>query len=115
VVDAIYESKHLKYVSVINIVTSAIKYSLAKSKMIINIDNHFISFGSYTKFTNWLESLVKEQLSLPGSLLFLAFDNKQKGQKNYLDQEHNTIIFHTVTSFVTFNYDQNNNIQTMDS
>ncbi len=57
-------------------IASAIKYSLARSKMIIDIDNHFISFGSYIKFTNWLKSLAKEQLSLPGNLLFLAFDNE---------------------------------------
>ncbi len=51
-VDAIYKSRHLKYVSAINMVASAIKYSLSRSKMIINIDNHFISSGSYTKFIN---------------------------------------------------------------
>src|SRR6266540_2913239 len=106
-VDAIYGSA-------INIVASAIKYSLSRSKMIIDIDNHFISSGSYTKFINWLESLAKEQLPLSKGLLFLAFDNEQKGQKNYLDRGHNTVIFHTVTSFVTFNYDQNNNIQITD-
>jgi hypothetical protein len=75
-VDAIYSSRHLKYVSAINLAASAIKYSLARSKMIIDIDNHFISSGSYTKFTNWLESLAKEQLSVPEGLLFLAFDNE---------------------------------------
>ena len=103
-VDAIYGSRHLKYVSAINMVASAIKYSLSRSKMIIDIDNHFISSGSYTKFINWLESLAKEQLPLPKGLLFLAFDNEQKDQKNYLDRGHNMIIFHTVTSFVAFNY-----------
>jgi len=113
-VDAIYGSRHLKYVSAINMVASAIKYSLARSKMIIDIDNHFISSGSYTKFINWLDSLANEQLPLPKGLLFLAFDNEQKGQKNYLDRGHNTVIFHTVTSFVAFNYDQNNNIQITD-
>ncbi len=113
-VDAIYGSRYLKYVSAINMVASAIKYSLARSKMIIDIDNHFISSGSYTKFINWLESLAKEQIPLPKGLLFLAFDNEQKGQKNYLDRGHNTVIFHTVTSFVAFNYDQNNNIQITD-
>ena len=51
-VDTIYGSKHLKYVFAINIVTLAIKYSLLRSKMIIDIDNHFISSGSYTKFIN---------------------------------------------------------------
>jgi len=66
-------------------IASIIKYSLTRSKIIINIDNHFINSDSYIKFINWLESLTKEQLLLPKSLLFLAFDNKQKGQKNYLD------------------------------
>jgi hypothetical protein len=113
-VDTIYGSRHLKYVSAINLAASAIKYSIARSKTIIDIDNHFISSGSYTKFINWLESLAKEQLPLPGGLLFLAFDNEQKGQKNYLDRGYNTVIFHTVTSFVAFNYDQNNNIQITD-
>src|SRR6266540_1832175 len=103
-----------RIVSAINMVASAIKYSLSRSKMIIDIDNHFISSGSYTKFINWLESLAKEQLPLPKGLLFLTFDNEQKDQKNYLDRGHNTVIFHTVTSFVAFNYDQNNNIQITD-
>src|SRR6185437_2278520 len=110
-VDAIYGSRHLKYVSAINLATSAIKYSLARSKMIVDIDNHIISSGSYTKFNSWLESLSGEQLQLPEGFLFLAFDNEQKGQKNYLNRGHNTVIFHTVTSFVAFNYSRNNNIQ----
>ena len=58
--------------------------------------------------------MANEQLPLSKGLLFLAFDNEQKGQKNYLDRGHNTVIFHTVTSFVAFNYDQNNNIQITD-
>ncbi|RIB06741.1 hypothetical protein C2G38_2147907 [Gigaspora rosea] len=112
-IDAIYGSRHLKYVSAINLATSAIKYSLARSKMIVDIDNHIISSGSYTKFNSWLESLAGEQLQLPEGFLFLAFDNEQKGQKNYLDRGHNTVIFHTVTSFVAFNYSRNNNIQSV--
>ena len=43
--------------------------------------------------------------------MFLAFDNEQKGQKNYLDCGYNTVIFHTVTSFAAFQYNQNNNMQ----
>ena len=77
-VDAIYESRHLKYVSAINLAASAIKYSLARSKMIVDIDNHIVSSGCYKKFTNWLESLAIEQPQLPKGLLFLAFDNEQK-------------------------------------
>src|SRR4051812_46940801 len=56
-IDAIYESRHLKYVSAINLAILAIKYSLARSKMIVDIGNYIISSGSYTKFNNWLESL----------------------------------------------------------
>jgi len=102
-VDAIYGSRHLKYVSAINLAASAIKYSLARSKMVIDIDNHIMSSGCYKKFTNWLESLAIEQQKLPDGFLFLAFDNEQKGQKNYLDRGYNTVVFHTVTSFAAFN------------
>ncbi|RHZ45106.1 hypothetical protein Glove_691g8 [Diversispora epigaea] len=87
VINAIYGSQHLKYVSAINLVASAVKYLLARSKIIVDIDNHIISS---------------------------AFDNKQKGQKNYLDRRYNTVVFHTVTSFVAFHYDQSNDIQDTD-
>jgi hypothetical protein len=113
-VDAIYGSRHLKYVSAINLAASAIKYSLARSKTVIDIDNHIISSGCYKKFTNWLESLATEQSKLPNGFLFLAFDNEQKGQKNYLDRGYNTVVFHTVTSFVAFNYDRSNGVQNTD-
>ncbi|RHZ48018.1 hypothetical protein Glove_562g14 [Diversispora epigaea] len=66
-IDVIYGSRHLKYVSTINFAASAIKYSLARSKMIIDIDNHIISSSSYS--TNWLESLAIEQPPLPDGLL----------------------------------------------
>ena|SRR5438128_11471140 len=36
-VDAIYGSRHLKYVSAISLAASAIKYSLARSRMVIDI------------------------------------------------------------------------------
>ncbi|RHZ53903.1 hypothetical protein Glove_433g27 [Diversispora epigaea] len=110
-VDAIYGSRHRKYISEINLLASAIKYSLARSKTIINIDNHITSAGSYTRFLKWLEELPKEQELLPEGLLFLAFDNEQKGQKNYLDRGFNTVVFHTVTSFVAFDMDSQNKIQ----
>jgi len=42
----------------------------------------------------------------------LAFDNEQKEQKNYLDRGYNTVVFHTVTSFVAFYHDRYDNIQT---
>ena len=93
---------------------SAVKYSLARSKMVIDIDNHTMYSGSYSKFTNWLESLATEQPPLPNGFLFLVFDNEQKGQKNYLDRGLNTVIFHTVASFVAFNYDRNDDVQNTD-
>ncbi len=46
----IYGIRHLKYVSAINLAASAIKYSIARSKSIIDIDNHFINSEGYTKF-----------------------------------------------------------------
>ncbi|RHZ80675.1 hypothetical protein Glove_132g173 [Diversispora epigaea] len=110
-VDAIYGSRHRKYVSEINLLASAIKYSLARSKTIINIDNHITSAGCYTRFLKWLEKLSKEQEPLPKGLLFLAFDNEQRGQKNYLDRRFNTVTFHTVTSFVAFDIDSQNKVQ----
>ncbi|RIB22016.1 hypothetical protein C2G38_2076772 [Gigaspora rosea] len=113
-VDAIYESRHLKYVSAINLVASAVKYSLARSKMVVDIDNHIISSGSYKMFVNWLEGLAIKQPPLPGGFLFLAFDNEQKGQKNYLDRGSNTVVFHTVKSFIALNHEQYNNIQNTD-
>ena len=69
-VDAIYGSRHGKYVSEINLAASAIKYSLACSKTIIDIDNHIISSGGYTKFINWLESLAIEQPPLPAGFYY---------------------------------------------
>ena len=103
-VDTIYEIRHLKYVSAINLVASAIKYSIARSKSIIDIDNHFINSGGYTKFIKWQENLAGESQSFLSGLIFIAFDNEQKGQKNYLDHDYNTVVYHTVTSFVLFNY-----------
>ena len=113
-VDTIYGARHLKYVSAINLAASAIKYSLAKSKTIIDIDNHFLSSGGFNKFIQWQEDLAHESTPLPNGLLFLAFDNEQKGQKNYLDRGNNTVIFHTVTSFISFNFDPTNNIQVIE-
>ncbi|CAG8460905.1 20025_t:CDS:2 [Racocetra persica] len=89
-IDAIYKSQHSKYVSEINLAASAIKYSIARSKLIVDIDNHITGGGGYTKFINWIESLAIKPKPLPDRFLILAFDNKQKSQKNYLDQGHNT-------------------------
>jgi len=91
-VDAIYGARHTKYVSAVNLATSAIKYSLSKSKTIINIDNHILNSGSFYKFLKWQECLAGEPEPLPEGLLFMAFDNEQKGQKNYLDRGNNTVI-----------------------
>jgi thiol-disulfide isomerase/thioredoxin len=110
-VDAIYGARHEKYVSEIQLAASAIKYSIARSKMIITIDNHITSSGSYYRFQKWLEELSEHEESLPEGLLFLAFDNEQRGQKNYLDRGSNTVIFHIVTSFVAFNMASQNKIQ----
>jgi len=110
-VEAIYGARHLKYVSAINLASSAIKYSIAKSKKIIDIDNHFLSSGGYNKFVQWQENLAGESSPLPNGLLFLAFDNEQKGQKNYLDHNYNTVTFHTVTSFLAFNFDTTDQTQ----
>jgi len=110
-VDAIYGSRYNKYVSEISLLASSIKYSLAHSKKVINIDNHITSGGSYSRFLRWLDDLSKDQEPLPKGLLFLAFDNEQKGQKNYLDRGFNTVIYHIVTSFVAFNMDSKNELQ----
>ncbi|CAG8653257.1 4221_t:CDS:1, partial [Scutellospora calospora] len=75
-INAIYRSRHKKYVSEINLAISAIKYSLVYSKIVVDINNHIVSFRSYVKFINWLESLSIEQESIPEGLLFLAFDNE---------------------------------------
>ena len=84
-VDAIYGARHGKYVSEIQLAASAIKYSIARSKIIITIDNHITSSRSYYQFQKWLEELSEHEKLLPEGLLFLAFDNEQRGQKNYLD------------------------------
>jgi len=108
VVDAIYGARNLKYVSAINLAASAIKYSLAKSKTVIDIDKHILSSGSFSKFLKWQESLAEKSNPFPKGLTFMAFDNEQNGQKNYLDHGYNT-----VTSFVSFNFDPNNQIQAL--
>ncbi|RIB12676.1 hypothetical protein C2G38_2041630 [Gigaspora rosea] len=64
---------------------------VAQSKLVINIDNHITSCGSYNRFLKWQDELLKQEELLPDGLLFVAFDNKQKGQKNYLDRGFNMI------------------------
>jgi len=111
VVDAIYGARYKRYVSEVNLAASAIKYFLAKSKTIIDIDNHILSSGSYSKFIQWQESLAQKREPFPKGLTFMAFNNEQKGQKNYLDCGHNTVTYHTVTSFVSFNFDTTDQTQ----
>ncbi|RIB21667.1 hypothetical protein C2G38_2175981 [Gigaspora rosea] len=85
-VDSIYRARHGKYVSEIQLAASAIEYSIARSKMVIDIDNHITSSESYHQFQKWLEELSKHEEPLPEGLLFLAFDNEQREQRNYLDR-----------------------------
>jgi len=59
--------------------------------------------------------LSEHEEKLPEGLLFLAFDNEQRGQKNYLDRRFNTIIFHIITSFIAFNMGSQNKIQSTNS
>ena len=56
-----------------NLAASAIKYSLARSKKVINIDNHITSGGGYSYFQKWLEDLSDEEELLPGKKFFIAF------------------------------------------
>jgi len=113
-VDAVYGARNLRYVSAINLMASAVKYSLSKSKTIVNMDNHILSSGSFTKFIKWQENLAGEAEPLPKGLLFMAFDNEQKGQKNYLDRNYNTVTYHIVTSFISFNFDPDSQIQALE-
>ena len=113
-VDSIYGARHGKYVSEVHLAASAIKYSIARSKKIINIDNHITSTGSYNRFQTWLEELSSYEEPLPEGLLFLAFDNEQKEQKNYLNRGFNIVTYHIVTSFVAFNMTLQNKIQYTD-
>ncbi|RIB22254.1 hypothetical protein C2G38_2174374 [Gigaspora rosea] len=78
-VDLIYGSRHGKYVSEINLVASAIKYSIARSKTIINVDNYITCSGGYSRFQSWLNELSEKEEPLSEGFLFIAFDNKQKG------------------------------------
>jgi hypothetical protein len=83
-VDSIYGARHGKYVSEIHLAASAVKYSITRSKKAINIDNHITSAGSYHRFQTWLEGLSDREEPLPEGLLFLAFDNEQRGQRPIL-------------------------------
>ena len=110
-VSAIVEIANEERISVYNDVESLIR----DNKKAINIDNHITSSGSYHRFQTWLEGLSDREEPLPEGLLFLAFDNEQRGQKTYLDRGFNTMVYHVVTSFVGFNMASHNKIQHTDS
>ncbi|RIB13556.1 hypothetical protein C2G38_2197538 [Gigaspora rosea] len=54
-IDIICRIRHQKYVFAINLVLLAIKYSIAKSKTIIDIDSHLITAGGYTNSLNQIQ------------------------------------------------------------
>ncbi|KAF0415463.1 hypothetical protein F8M41_007628 [Gigaspora margarita] len=68
-IDNIYRIRYLKYVSSINLSLLAIKYSISKSKMIVDIDSHIINASSFTKFINWQETLAGSLEPFPNGLL----------------------------------------------
>ncbi|RIB10196.1 hypothetical protein C2G38_2206781 [Gigaspora rosea] len=74
-------------------------------------DNYITSCGSYNRILKWQDELSKQDELLPDGLLFVAFDNEQKGQKNYLDRGFNMVTYYIVTSFVAFNMSPENKIQ----
>ncbi|KAF0480858.1 hypothetical protein F8M41_023643 [Gigaspora margarita] len=81
-----------------------------------NRDNDVLGQKKLFKTAVAIDSIYGAQLSnyedsLPEGLLFLAFNNKQKGQKNYLDQGSNIVVYHIVTSFVAFNMISQDRIQ----
>src|SRR5207244_7871722 len=60
-VDLIYGSRHGRYVSEINLAASAIKYSITRSKTIINIDGHITNSGTYFRFQVGRINCLKEK------------------------------------------------------
>ncbi len=103
-VDIIYGACYSKYMSEINLAAaSSIKYSLAHSKKIVNIDNHITSSGSYSRFLKWLGDLSKDQepfLYLK-DFYFLLLTMNKKDKKITLIVD---VIYHTVTSFAAFTW-----------
>ncbi|CAG8512472.1 3450_t:CDS:2, partial [Scutellospora calospora] len=78
-IDTIYRSKYLKYVSAINLTTLAIKYLLARSKMIVDINNHIISSDP------WLHSELTQKQYKELFYLILDIENKiHEELTNYL-------------------------------
>ena len=61
--------------------------SQQKSQLIIDLNNQM-------RFQSWLENLSAHKEALPEGFLFLAFDNEQRGQKNYLDCGFNIMTYH---------------------
>ncbi|RIB26512.1 hypothetical protein C2G38_2163148 [Gigaspora rosea] len=54
-INLIYGSRHEKYVSEISLVASAIKYSIARSKTIININGQITNSGCYSRLQNYIQ------------------------------------------------------------
>ncbi|CAG8454437.1 2147_t:CDS:2 [Diversispora eburnea] len=80
------------------------KYSLVRSKMIVDIDNHIISSGYYKKFINWLKSLAVEQLPLPkdtDSWLHFGFSKKQYEELFDLSSGIKNKIHKELTNYLT--------------
>ncbi|RIB11038.1 hypothetical protein C2G38_2043003 [Gigaspora rosea] len=86
--------------------------TLIQDKNWFSIENIVLySPRSYNWFQKWIEELARHEKLLPECLLFLAFNNEQRKQKNYLDRGFNTVVYYTVTSFVVFNISLQNRIQ----
>ncbi|KAF0554870.1 hypothetical protein F8M41_018497 [Gigaspora margarita] len=102
-VDTIYKSRHSKYVSEINLAASAIKYSIARSKLIIDIDSHITSGGvtsfialnfdsndnSQSEINPWLRNSLSEN---DITQLFYLSDDMKKKLENKLYYFINEII-----------------------
>ncbi|KAF0444001.1 hypothetical protein F8M41_003508 [Gigaspora margarita] len=80
------------------------------------LENEILKKQLNNKYDNQQqETLAGNSEPFPNGLVFMAFDNELKGQKNYLDREYKKVIFHMVTSFVLFNFDPTNQIQNFEN
>ncbi|RIB12659.1 hypothetical protein C2G38_2200070 [Gigaspora rosea] len=73
-VNTIYGAWHEKYISEIHLANAAIKYTVVRSKLVINIDNHITSCGSYNRFLKWQDKLSKQEEPLLKVTSFAAFN-----------------------------------------
>ncbi|RIB16872.1 hypothetical protein C2G38_2188862 [Gigaspora rosea] len=107
-------SNQIKRIDAIIQIANQERQSIYKDIESLILNRQRFSLNNLLNFTPnncWLESLAVESEPLPKGLLFLAFDNEQHGQHNYLDRGHNTVIYHTVTSFIALNMNKNNRVQ----